>query len=77
MSAVAGSVRPAVGSSNVQQWYLQAVVRVYEPWTTSKTINSKERALAVQRVRHASHVLADLEAQMPRENSGRWTAASG
>ncbi|TNY38082.1 hypothetical protein EIO00_03380 [Thermomonospora catenispora] len=73
MTAMAGSAGQAMGDVDIQMAYLRAVIRVYGPWTTSKTISSRERDLAVRRVRYASHVLADLEAQLPREESGRWT----
>ncbi|ACY95911.1 hypothetical protein Tcur_0307 [Thermomonospora curvata DSM 43183] len=66
-----GLVEPAAEDVAVQKWYLQAVTRVYGPWTVSKTISARERALAIRRVRYATDVLADLEARFPRAESRR------
>lgn len=56
---------PTVGDPAVEMAYLQAVIQVYEPWTTSKTISAHERALAVRRVRYANHALAGLKTHLP------------
>ncbi|ACY97647.1 hypothetical protein Tcur_2081 [Thermomonospora curvata DSM 43183] len=65
-----GRVRPVAGDVAVQRWYLQAVVRVYGPWTVSQTISAREWALAIRRVRYATDALADLDARFPGTASG-------
>lgn len=78
LNAPAGSADPAgsgAGDAVVQAAYLQAVIRVYGPWTRSKVISTRERDLAVRRVRYAAQALADLGVRLPRTESGAWTRA--
>jgi len=41
VTAMAGSAGQAMGDVDIQMAYLRAVIRVYGPWTTSKTISSR------------------------------------
>lgn len=57
--------------------YLQAVINVYGPWTTSPVINDCERHLARTRVAKARELLADLTdlTEHDRRPSRAWKAA--
>ncbi|MBA9004472.1 hypothetical protein HNR21_003354 [Actinomadura cellulosilytica] len=72
---------PGDGASEIEEWFLRAVIRVYGPWVTSDVVNAEERRLAARRVTHARRTLAELDsgadsvrAALPRGRSGAWGA---